>query len=304
SLLRLEDAGASAVVLPSLFEEQFERDSRALHYHMTTHADIFAEAQSFFPEPDVFHMSPDRYLERIREARERLQIPVVASLNGNTVGGWTDYAAKMEEAGANALELNIYSLETDPYLPSQQIEEEYLKIVRSVREAVSVPLAVKIGPFFANIAYMARQLSLAGANGLVLFNRFYQPDIELSSLTVRQNLKLSTSIESRLAMTWIGILFGRVECDLAATGGIHTGEDALKALMAGASATTLASALLIHGPQRLSQIEAEMRGFMEEYEYESVEQLRGSMSQINCPDPNSYERAQYISMITSYHLQE
>lgn len=302
TLKQLEDSGAAAVVLPSLFEEQFEYDSAALHHHMTMHSDIFAEAQTFFPEPDVFHMSPDRYLELIRRAREELSIPVIASINGDTAGGWTRYAAQMEQAGASAIELNIYALETDPELSSQQIEANYLQIVENVREAVDVPLAVKMSPYFANVAYIARQLGLAGANGLVLFNRFYQPDIDLKTLTVQPNLKLSSSIDARLPITWIGILYGRTPCDLAATSGIHGSEDAIKALMAGANVTMLASALLKNGATYLSEVEANIRAFMEEYEYESVEQLRGSMSQLNCPDPHSYERAQYINMITSYHI--
>ena len=300
NIRRMEDAGAGAVVLYSLFEEQLRLERHALHHHLTQGTDSFAESLTYFPEPRAFHLGPEGYLDHIRKAREAVDIPVIASLNGSTSGGWTDFAHRMEEAGASALELNIYHIPTDPDLTGEEVERTYVDILSEVRRAVTLPVAVKLSPFFSNMAYTARRLDLAGADALVLFNRFYQPDIDLETLEIKPHVILSTPFALRLPLTWIGILFGRVRAGLAATGGVHTGQDALKLLMVGANVTMLCSALLQRGINHLSAVEREMREWMETHEYASVRQLHGSMSQRHCPDPSAFERAQYMKAIIHY----
>ena len=300
NLKRLEDAGAGAVVLPSLFEEQLRADRAEMAERLEQGTESFAEALTYFPEPSEFKVGPETYLEHIRAAKSALKIPVIASLNGSTPGGWTDYARQIGQAGADAIELNIYAIPTDPSLPAARIEHTYEQIVRSVKAQVSIPVAVKLGPYFTNFAHMAARLDEAGADGLVLFNRFYQPDIDLENLEVVPNILLSTPMAMRLPLRWIAILFGRIRADLAATSGIHRATDALKMLMAGAAVATMASALLRHGIHHLAAVEEEMLQWMEEHEYESIDQLRGSMSQRNCPDPSSFERAQYMKAISSF----
>jgi dihydroorotate dehydrogenase (fumarate) len=299
TIRRLEDAGASAVVLYSLFEEQLRQESYELDHHLSAGTDSFAEATSFFPEPHEFHLGPEGYLNHIRLTKEAVNIPVIASLNGTTVGGWIDYAKQIQQAGADALECNIYWIVTDPAVTSGQVEQQYLDIVGAVRSAISIPVAVKISPFFSNLANMAKRLDAAGADGLVLFNRFYQPDINLSELEITPNVLLSTAQALRLPLTWVGILYGRLGASLAATGGIHEPEDVIKLLMVGANVTMLCSTLLRNGISHLRYLEHGMREWMESHEYESVRQMQGSMSQLRCPDPSAFERAQYMRAVKS-----
>jgi dihydroorotate dehydrogenase (fumarate) len=300
NIKRMEDAGASAVVLSSLFEEQILLDRYELHHHLTHGTESFAEALTYIPEPDDIRLGAEDYLERIRKAKEAVAIPVIASLNGVSIGGWTDYASLMQEAGADALELNIYYIPTDPTLSGAEVEQTYLDILTMVKSLVTIPVAVKLSPFFSNLANMARRLDEAGADGLVLFNRFYQPDIDLDSLTVRPNVILSTPHALRLPLRWIAILYGRVRADLAATSGVHTAQDVVKMLMAGADVTMLCSVLLRHGVGHIRLIEQGLRQWMEEREYESVRQMRGSMSQIHCANPGEFERAQYVRALHSF----
>jgi dihydroorotate dehydrogenase (fumarate) len=297
---RMEDAGAAAVVLHSLFEEQIEQEQHDLHHQLTAYANSFPEALSFFPEPSNFHIGPDQYLEHIRKAKERVSIPVIASLNGTSPGGWIDYATDIEQAGADALELNIFYIPNDIDTPSADVEQLYIDILEAVEAKVKIPLAVKLGPYFSSLAYMAGRLDAAGADALVLFNRFYQPDIDLKKLEVRPNLLLSTPQALRLPLRWIAMLHGRLKADLAASGGIHTGHDAIKMIMAGANVTMLCSVLLKRGIDQIRVIEGEMLDWMDEHEYESVREMHASMSQRNSLDPAAFERAQYVYALQSF----
>src|SRR5208283_5819627 len=299
---QMEDAGASAVVLYSLFEEQLRQDRAELDHHMEHGTESFAEALTYFPEPKEFRLGPEEYLKHIAQAKQAVRIPVIASLNGSSVGGWTEYAKGIQQAGADALELNIYYIPTDMDLSSAQIEQTYLNILKAVKCAVTIPVAVKLSPFFTNFANMAKRLDQAGANGLVLFNRFYQPDIDLESLEVKPNILLSTPMAARLPLRWIALLYGRVKASLAATSGIHRGTDALKMLLAGADVTMLCSALLRHGIPQIALIERDLKAWLEEHEYESVQQLKGSLSQKNCAEPAAFERAQYMKALTGYTI--
>lgn len=294
---RLEDAGASAVVLYSLFEEQLHQEEAELEYHLNAGAESFAESLSYFPQPSEFQTGPEGYLNHIRKAKSASNIPIIASLNGSTLGGWTKFAGEIERAGADAIECNIYYIPTDPKLTAEDIEKNYVEIVRAVKSTITIPVAVKLSPFFSNMANMAQRLDAAGADALVLFNRFYQPDIDLEELELRPNVLLSTPQALRLPLTWIGILFGRVKANLAATGGVHGAEDVIKLLMVGANVTMLCSSLMRHGVNHLRHIERELREWMEEHEYESVAQMQGSMSQLRCPDPGAFERAQYMRAV-------
>jgi dihydroorotate dehydrogenase (fumarate) len=298
-ICRLEDAGASAVVLYSLFEEQLHQESFELEHHLSEGTNSFAEAASFFPQPDEFRLGPEGYLNHIRRAKKAVSVPIIASLNGTTVGGWTQYAKLIEEAGADAIECNIYTIPTDPELSSNAVEQQYIDILRAVKLAVTIPVAVKLSPFFSNMANMARRLEEAGANGLVLFNRFYQPDINLDELEIQPNVLLSTPQALRLPLTWIGILYGRIRSSLAATSGVHGPEDVIKLLMVGADVTMLCSTLLRNGIAHLRHIEAGVLEWMEKHEYESAQQMKGSMSQIRCPNPSDFERAQYMKAVKS-----
>lgn len=300
TLRRLAEAGAAAVVLPSLFEEQIEHEDLEVHWLREYGTESFAEALTYFPVLHDANADPDSYLLHIEQAKDALSIPVIASLNGTTKGGWVRYARRIEEAGADALELNIYFVATDPEVTGEQIESQYLDLVCSVRQAVKVPLAVKIGPYFSSMANMAKRLVQAGADGLVLFNRFLQPDIDMKTLQVTPHLVLSTSQELRLPLRWIAILRGRVRAYLAATSGVHTAEDVVKLLLAGADVTMTASALLEHGPEYLNTLLEGVRSWMEEYEYTSVQQMKGSLSQANCPDPAAFERCNYMKALASY----
>lgn len=296
----MEDAGAGAVVLYSMFEEQIEHEALELDWHTSVHAESYAEATSYFPEPFEYKLGPEEYLNHIRKAKEAVSIPVIASLNGKSLGGWTDYSKKMEQAGADAIELNIYLLPTDLNKPAAEIEKVYVDIVKSVKSAVKIPVAVKMHPFFSSTANMADQLNKAGADGLVLFNRFYQPDIDLEKLDVVPNVILSTPMAMRLPLRWIAILYGKVKADLAATSGIYTEEDVLKMIMAGANVTMMLSSLLKFGVGHIADVTTRMKAWMEEHEYESIEQMRGSMSYMNVPDPAKFERANYMKVLHSY----
>jgi len=299
SIHQLEDAGASAVVLYSLFEEQLRQESFELAHHLAEGTNSFAEAASFFPQPDEFRLGPEGYLNHIRKAKEAATIPIVASLNGATLGGWAKYAKQIEQAGADAIECNIYFIPTDLDIAGSDIEKTYIDILREVKISVRIPVAVKVSPFFSNMANMAKRFDEAGANGLVLFNRFYQPDINLDELEIEPNVLLSTPQSLRLPLTWIGILYGRIHASLAATSGVHGPEDVVKLLMVGADVTMLCSTLLRNGIGYLNQIEDGLLEWMEEHEYESVQQMKGSMSQIRCPNPSAFERAQYMKAVKS-----
>ena len=296
----MEDAGAGAAVIYSLFEEQLEHDELELDHHTSTPAESFAEATSYFPEPFEYKLGPEEYLEHIRKAKEAVDMPIIASLNGKSLGGWIDYAKKIEEAGADALELNIYELATDIDKKCEEVEKKYIHIVRRVRSEIKIPIAVKMHPFFSSVANMANELSKAGANGLVLFNRFYQPDINLETLEVEPNVLLSTPMAMRLPLRWIAVLHGRIKADLAATSGIYSEEDVIKMIMAGANVTQVLSCLLKFGIGHIADIIAKMEKWMEEKEYESVEQMRGSMSYMNVDDPSKFERANYMKALHSY----
>lgn len=299
-LQRLEEAGVAAVVLPSLFEEQIEHDEMATYNLMLSGTELSPEAQGFFPEMQNYNTGPDSYLKMVGEAKAALSVPVIPSLNGHTPGGWTQMARQLEEAGADAIELNIYFLATGLEDSSTEIEKRYIDLVASVHGIVSIPVAVKVSPYFSAMANMAVRLAGAGASGLVLFNRFVQPDILLDELEVAPRLMLSTSDELRLALRWIAILRGRVGASLAATGGAHTPQDVLKLLLAGADCVMLASSLLRQGPNHVAAMVSSVEKWLAEREYLSVEQMKGSLSQQACPDPAAFERANYMKALTSY----
>jgi dihydroorotate dehydrogenase (fumarate) len=300
NIKRMEDAGASAVVLYSLFEEQIVQERYELHDRLTQGTESFAEALTYFPQPPQFRLGPEEYLNHIRKAKAAVAIPVIASLNGASMGGWTNYAQQMQQAGADALELNVYYVPTDMELRVDEVEQTYVDILTAVKSVVTIPVALKLGPFFSNMARMARRLDQAGANALVLFNRFYQPDIDLEALEIRPHVLLSTPQALRLPLTWIGILYGRIRANMAATSGIHHATDVLKMLMVGADVAMMCSVLLKHGIERIRLIEQGLRQWMEEHEYESVQQMKGSMSQQNCANPSAFERALYLSTLQSY----
>lgn len=302
NIKRMEDAGAAAVVMHSLFEEQLSLERRELFESLTQGTESFAEALTYFPEPDEFHVGAELYLENLQQAKAAVRIPIIASLNGSTPGGWVEIARQIEQAGADAIELNIYWIPTDPSLSSIRIEDTYVEILRSVKEQVNIPVAVKLSPFFTNFANMARRLESVGADGLVLFNRFYQPDLDLEQLEVTPNILLSTPMAMRVPLRWIAILRGQLRLSLAATSGIHRASDALKMLMAGADVTMMCSALLRNGVKHLTTVENEIRAWMAQHDYESIHQLQGSMSQKNCPDPAAFERAQYMRAVSNYRV--
>ncbi|WKZ82017.1 MAG: dihydroorotate dehydrogenase-like protein [Acidimicrobiia bacterium] len=301
-LLRYEEAGAAAVVLPSLFEEQIDHDAMRIHAALERGSHSFPEALTFLPEMEAYNTGPQRYLDLVRRARAELGIPVIASLNGDSPGGWTSHARRIEDAGASALELNVYLIAADPEETSEHVERRYLDVVEGVRRATTLPLAVKVGPFFSAMANMARRIVDAGADGLVLFNRFYQPDIDLEHLVVRPDVQLSQPADLRLPLRWIAMLHGRVEASLAATSGVHDHSDAIKLLLAGADVTMMASALLRNGPERLAECVAGLGDWLAEREYTSVEQMQGSMSWKGAPNPGAFERANYMETLASYHL--
>jgi dihydroorotate dehydrogenase (fumarate) len=300
NIRKMEDAGAAAVVLNSLYEEQIRYERESIYLASIQGTESFAEAITYLPQDIPLTRRTDDYLDQIRRAREAVDIPVIASLNGMSMGGWTSFAQKMEQAGANALELNIYYIPTQMNMTGDEVEQTYIDILRAVRKAVHIPLAVKLSPFFSNMANTAKKIDQTGVNALVLFNRFYQPDIDIETLEVVPKVILSTSGELRLPLTWIGILYGRIQADLAATTGIHTAEDVIKVVMAGAHVAMMTSAVLQHGISHFRTVEHGLRDWMTEHEYQSITQMRGSVSQVNSPDPGAFERAQYMKTLTTY----
>lgn len=300
SIRRLEDAGCSAVVMYSLFEEQITLDSLYIDHYLRSNTNSYAESLSFFPEMSSYNVWPDEYLKLIRRAKEAVDIPIIGSLNGVSPGGWVNYAGLIEDAGADALELNVYYVPTNIHLSGQEVETIYLDMLRSVKRSVTIPLAMKLSPYFSSPGNMAKRLVDEGANGLVLFNRFYQPDLDLETLQVAPRLVLSNSNELRLPLRWVAILYGRLLADLAITTGVHTAEDVLKSLMAGAKVTMMASELLQNGLRRVKEILVEIEDWMDEREYESVAQMIGSMSQQHCTEPAAFERANYMKTLDSY----
>jgi dihydroorotate dehydrogenase (fumarate) len=300
NIRRIEDAGASAVVLHSLFEEQIDQESGELDRFITESADVSAEATSHFPDLLYKVMGPDAYLAHIAKCKAAVKIPIIASINGTTTGGWLQYAKQMEQAGADALELNIYYIPVDPNVSGEQVERRYLDLVAAVKSEVKIPVAVKLGPYFSSMAHMAQMLDAAGADGLVLFNRFYQPDFDLEALEVVPNLILSNSHELLLRLHWIAVLYGNVDCDLALTGGVHSATDVIKSMMAGAKIAMMTSALLKRGITYLDTLATELLIWMGEHEYDSIKQMQGSMSRNSVPQPKAFERANYMKVLSSY----
>jgi dihydroorotate dehydrogenase (fumarate) len=297
---RLEDAGAAAIVLRSLFEEQIAREQIAEFVHLDGHGDSFAEAGSIFPSPHAFVLGPDAYLRHLRKVKHAVSIPVIASLNGSSPGGWIEYARMMAEAGADALELNLYRISTDAAVDAAEIERTAITTVKSVRESITIPVAVKLSPFYTAFAHVARELDRAYADGLVLFNRFYQPDIDPEELTTSRSLHLSDSSELLLRLHWLAILSGRVRASLAVTGGVHTALDVVKATMAGAHVTQVVSALLKRGPAHVRTLLSDLERWLGEHEWESLSAMRGNLSFSKVPDPDAYERANYMLMLQSW----
>ena len=297
---RLEDAGAPAIVMRSLFAEQIAREELSAYLHLESRGESFAEALSYFPSPERFVMGPEEYLAHLTRVKAAVRIPVIASLNGTHPGCWRDYPRAIQQAGADALELNIYHLPTDPDVTGDEVEEMALQAVREVKRALRIPVAVKISPFYSAIAHFAARLDAAGADAIVIFNRFYQPDIDPVSLSVVPSLQLSRSSELPLRLRWLAILSGRVRASLGVTGGVHDGTDAIKAVMAGAHAVQMVSALLIRGPEYLTTVRDEMAHWLEEHEYDSLAQARGSMNLAACPDPEAYERANYMTILQGW----
>jgi dihydroorotate dehydrogenase (fumarate) len=300
NIKRMEDAGAAAVVMFSLFEEQIKRENAAIEHLITAGTNSFAESLSYFPDFEDYETGPEEYLKLLRQATESVDIPVIGSLNGVTNEGWVDTARMMQEAGASGIELNIYYIPANLYITGREVEQRYLDILKAVKGSVSIPVALKLSPFFSAMGNMARQFDEAGADALVLFNRFYQPDFDLDKLDVKVNLELSTASEIRLPLLWIAVLYGRINASLAATRGVHSPAEAIKYLMAGADAVMTTSALLRQGIEFLTTLVDGLRTWMEDRQYESVQQMKGSMSQINCLDPGAFERANYIKIIESY----
>lgn len=300
TIKRLEDAGASAVVMFSIFEEQIRQEASLLESRLTAGSESFAEALSYFPAVTAYRVQPDRYLETIAKAAESVQIPIIGSLNGVSHEGWIEYARKIQQAGAKALELNIYFIPTDPSWSGSRVEQMYLDLVRAIKSTVTIPVAVKLGPYFSALANMAHRLENAGADGLVLFNRFYQPDFNLDSLAVEPSLSLSRPEEIRLALRWIAILYGQVKCSLAATTGVHSVKEIVKYLLAGADVVQMASVLLQNGPDYLKVLLKDLENWLETKDYKSVDEIRGLLSQKNVADPMAFERANYIKILEKY----
>jgi len=300
NLKRMEDAGAAAIVLHSLFEEQIQIESNELDRFLWESSSVSAEATDYYPDLGNYNIGPDGYLEHIREAKKAVKVPVIASLNGVSKGGWVRYAKDMEQAGADALELNVYFLPTDPKLTALDVENMYVELVKEVKSTVKIPVAVKIGAFFSAMANMGVKLDKAGADGLVMFNRFYQPDFDLETLDVVPDLVLSRSNELKLRLHWTAILFGKIKADMAITGGVHVAEDVVKSMMAGAKVAMTTSALLEQGIGYLKVLNTNLKEWLEKHEYESIEQMQGSMSQKNVAHPAAFERANYMKVLGSY----
>ena len=297
---KLEEAGVSAIVMYSLFEEQIIHESLELDHYLTRGADSFAEAQTYLPDGGMYGVSPEKYLNQVAGLKKALSIPVIGSLNGVSKGGWTRYAKRIEDAGADALELNLYYLATDTELKSENLEAAQADLVADIRSAIKIPLTVKLSPYVTSLPNVARRLVDAGANGLVLFNRFYQPDFDLDELDIVHNLDLSTSAELRLPLRWISILYGRVNADFALTSGVHAATDVIKAMMAGARVAMTASKVLHDGEQAVTSLLQGVEAWMAEHEYESIEQMQGSMAQKNVREPAAFERANYMKVLGSW----
>lgn len=302
NLRHMEDAGAAAIVLHSLFEEQINIESNELDRFLWDNSELSAESTTIFPDLATYNIGPDAYLEHIRKAKQAVSIPVIASLNGVSRGGWVSYARDMQQAGADAIELNVYFIPAEPASGSDEIEKLYLDLVAEIRQTVSIPVAVKVGPYFSAFANMAQRLEAAGANGIVIFNRFYQPDFDLDELEVKPSLTLSNSSELLLRLHWAAILFGNIHADIAITGGVHTSDDVVKAMMSGARVTMLTSALLQNGIGYLRPLRNQLEAWLEKREYESVQQMQGSMSQQNVPNPKAFQRANYMKVLSSYTM--
>jgi dihydroorotate dehydrogenase (fumarate) len=300
NLRHMEDCGASAVVLHSLFEEQINLESNELDRFLWDGSELGAESTTIFPDLGEYNIGPHGYLEHIRQAKQSISIPVIASLNGVSRGGWVSYAREMQQAGADAIELNVYFIPAEPGATSEDIEKLYLDLVSEVRQTVTIPVAVKVGPYFSAFANMAQRLEAAGANGIVLFNRFYQPDFDLDALEVKPVVTLSNSSELLLRLHWTAMLHGQIHADIAITGGVHTAEDVVKSMMAGAKVTMLASALLQNGIGYLRPLRNQLEAWLEYHEYESIEQMQGSMSQKNVPNPKAFQRSNYMRVLSSY----
>ncbi|MDF7801180.1 dihydroorotate dehydrogenase-like protein [Pontiellaceae bacterium B1224] len=300
---RMQDAGAAAIVMFSIFEEQIQHDEKALDHLLSAGSESFPEAMSYFPDLGEYQVGPNQYIQLIGEAVQAVDIPIIGSLNGVSHEGWIDYAKQIEQAGAKGIELNAYYIPTDPTLNGEQVETMYIDVLKAVKKAVRIPVAIKLSPFFSAMANMATRLDAAGADALVLFNRFYQPDFDLDHLEVVPNLDLSTSAEMRLPLLWIAVLCGKINASMAATTGVHTGEDIAKYLLAGADAVMTTSALLQHGVGHIATLLNELMAWMESKEYESVEQMKGAMSQQSVANPAAFERANYIKALEEYKTQ-
>jgi len=304
SIQRLEAAGAAAVVLPSIFEEQLTLESNALDADLQRGTESFSEATSFFPAYDTFRQGQDSYLELVRKAKKAASIPVLASLNGASIGGWVNFAKEIEQAGADALELNTFSLPTDARIPSATIEDNLIELVRQVKASTKIPIAVKLSPQFTSIPNLAAKLDKVGVDAIVLFNRFYQPDFDINNLNVAPKLSLSRPEELLIRLHWAAILYGTVRAQIAVTGGVHNAEDVLKSVMAGGQIAMLASALLINGPSQLTRVQTDLVKWLEEHEYSSIYQMRGSLSRKSVPNPAAFERGNYIKTLSSYTLRQ
>ncbi len=297
---RLEDAGAAAIVMHSLFEEQIELEERSTIWSMDVHSEAYAEALSYFPRPDMYALSADQYLEQLRQIKAAVGVPVIASLNGTTPSGWLRYAELLEQAGADALELNVYYIPTSPEETSAQVESRAIEAVAAVRSRVRIPIAVKLSPFYSALSNLAAHLVAHGANGIVLFNRFYQPDLDIEALDVVPRLRLSDSSELLLRLHWLAILRPQVQVSLAASGGVHSAHDAIKAIMAGADAVQMVSALLQFGPDHLRKTLHGLRQWMEDHGYASVDEMRGCLSLARCPNPSAFERGNYMRILQTW----
>jgi len=302
NLRRMEDSGIAAFVLPSLFEEQLTLESVLIDQDLSRGADEFAEAITYLPNLESYNTGPEGYLELIRRAKQAVAIPVIASLNGTTLGGWVRYAREMEKAGADAVELNLYSMETDPHKSSEAVEDRYCELVRQVKASLQIPVAVKLSPFFSSMTYMAKRLDDAGADALVLFNRFYQTDFDIESLEPEPHLVLSDPCELPLRLHWVAILYGAIRPSLAITGGVHSAKDVVKCMMAGAQVAMMTSALIQNGVRYPRRILDDLTDWTTEHEYESIQQMRGSMSYRAAPNPGAFERSNYMKMLSSYAL--
>jgi len=300
NIKRLEDAGIAAVVMYSLFEEQITHESNALDYFLNRGTESFAEALTYFPEMDNYNIGPDNYLELITKIKSHIEIPIIGSLNGISSGGWVEYAKKIEQAGADALELNIYYIPTETKISSGELEIAQIELVTDVRSKISIPLAVKLSPYYSALPNFAERLVNSGANALVLFNRFYQPDIDINTLEVNPSLELSNSYDLRLPLRWVAILYDRIKADLALTSGVHNEQDVIKAMMAGANVVEMASELIENGPKRIPEILQGIENWLVEYEYKSIDQMRGSMSHKSVAEPAAFERANYMKALQTF----